>query len=284
MIFQKTLKRSVTINGIGIHSGIHSSITINPAPENTGIIFEKNDNSGKNLVAANYNNVVDTKLCTVIGKDNLKFSTIEHLMSALWGVGIDNARIECSDSEIVMMDGSSAPFVKIFQEIGCENQKARRKYLKVLKEIVFTAQDKFVKLTPSEETTYKCTVDYDHPVIGYQEATFNPINSNYEVDVSYARSFGFMEEFEALKKMGLALGGSLENAIGIDVNGVMNPEGLRYINEFARHKLLDLIGDLFLSGYRLIAKIEGYKCGHYLNNMVLRKLFGNRNNFQLIEL
>lgn len=288
MLFQRTLKNSIEFNGIGVHSGQACKIIIKPAAENTGIIFKKigDDSCGSNsFVSANYDNVIDTRLCTVIGDGTLKFSTIEHLMSALWGVGIDNAIIECSSEELAIMDGSSAPFVETLEAVGVVEQKSSpRKYLKILKETIIEEGGKFVKLSPSDVTSYKCSIDFDHPSIGYQEIVFEPHLSDYKREVSYARTFGFASEIEELKQMGLARGGSLENAVGVDEHGVMNPEGLRYYNEFVRHKLLDLIGDLFLTGYRFIAKIEGHKCGHYLNNMVLKKLFATPENFTFVEL
>jgi UDP-3-O-[3-hydroxymyristoyl] N-acetylglucosamine deacetylase len=284
MTFQQTLKLPIKFCGIGVHSGILVNVTLKPAPENTGIVFKRVDKHENNLIEARYDRVVDTRLCTVIENDHgLKVSTIEHLMSAFWGVGIDNAIVEIDGEEMAIMDGSSAPFVAMIEKAGLSSQNAARKYIKIRKEITIKNDDKFVQLLPADSTSFKCSIEFPHPCIGYQEALYDAITSDYGHEISRARTFGFTKEIEMLKSMGLARGGSLDNAIGLDETSILNPEGLRYKNEFASHKLLDLIGDLYLAGYRIIGKIETHRSGHHLNNMTLRQLFANPDSFRIME-
>ncbi|MDF3047937.1 MAG: UDP-3-O-[3-hydroxymyristoyl] N-acetylglucosamine deacetylase [Candidatus Midichloriaceae bacterium] len=285
MYFQQTIKDRVNLSGIGVHSGKIANVTIKPAPADSGIIFKRVDVPSNNLIKASYENVVETQLCTVIANESgLKVSTIEHIMSAFWGLGIDNALVEINSEEMAILDGSSAPFVDALERAGVAVQGAMRKYIKIKQEICITDADKFVKLLPSEESSIECSVNFDHPMIGYQKATFAELNGNYIQEISKARTFGFVKEIEMLKNIGLARGGSLDNAIGISETGILNPEGLRYKNEFAKHKLLDLVGDLYLAGYRIIGKIEAHKCGHHLNNMMLRRLFASREVFDIVEM
>lgn len=284
MPFQKTLKLPINFSGIGVHSGKVVHVTLRPAGENTGIVFKRIDHLESNIIAASYDRVVDTRLCTVIENDTgLRVSTIEHLMSAFWGTGIDNVIVEIDGEEMAIMDGSSAPFVAMIEKTGLVRQNAARKYIKIEKEIAVTDGDKFVRLLPAENYSIKCSIEFPHPLIGHQEALYDDA-SNYGHEVSRARTFGFVKEIEMLKSMGLARGGSLENAIGISEDGILNPEGLRYENEFASHKLLDLIGDLYLAGHRIIGRIEAHKCGHHLNNLMLRQLFASPESFSFVEL
>ncbi len=284
MTFQQTLKLPIKFSGIGVHSGETVNVMLKPAPENTGIAFKRVDHSTNNIIAASYDRVVDTRLCTVIENDaGLRVSTIEHIMSAFWGVGIDNAVVEIDGEEMAILDGSSAPFVAMIEKAGLISQNASRRYIKIEKEVTIESGDKFIRLMPADSTLMKCSIEFPHPLIGYQEAVYDAISSDYGHEVSRARTFGFVKEIEMLKSMGLARGGSLENAIGLDEATILNPEGLRYENEFASHKLLDLIGDLYLAGYRIIGRIEAHKSGHHLNNMMLRQLFANPDSFRIRE-
>jgi UDP-3-O-[3-hydroxymyristoyl] N-acetylglucosamine deacetylase len=285
MYFQQTVKNPVSLSGIGVHSGKIVDVAIKPAPANSGITFKRVDVSSNNLIKASYENVVETQLCTVVANESgLKVSTIEHIMSAFWGLGIDNALVEVNAEEMAILDGSSAPFVAAVDRGGVAIQGAMRKYIKIKKEICITDADKFVRLSPSDEPSVECSVDFNHPMIGYQKASFAEMSGNYGHEISRARTFGFVKEIEILKSMGLARGGSLENAIGLSETEILNPEGLRYKNEFAKHKLLDLVGDLYLAGHRIIGKIEAHKCGHHLNNMMLRRLFASPEVFDVVEM
>ena len=213
-----------------------------------------------------------------------RVSTVEHIMSALWGTGIDNVIVEIDSEEMPIMDGSSAPYVAMIEKAGIVRQNAARKYIKIEKEVAIVDGDKFIRLLPAENASIKCSIEFPHPMIGYREALYDVATSNYGHEVSRARTFGFVQEIEKLRSMGLARGGSLENAIGITETGILNPEGLRYENEFAIHKLLDLAGDLYLAGHRIIGRIEAHKGGHHLNNLVLRQLFASPESFRVIEI
>ncbi len=284
MLFQKTIKLPIHFSGIGVHSGTKVQVALKPAIENTGIVFKRVDYAENNMIPATYDRVVDTRLCTVIENDSgLRISTIEHIMSALWGVGVDNLIIEIDGEEMPIMDGSSAPYVALMDKVGLVNQDAAREYIKIEEEIVVSEGDKFLCLLPADSCSIKCSIEFPEP-IGYQEAFYDVNTSNYGHELSRARTFGFLKEIEMLKSMGLARGGSLENAIGVSEAGVLNPEGLRYDNEFAAHKLLDLTGDLYLAGYRIIGEVKAHKCGHHLNNLMLRQLFANPQSFRITQL
>jgi UDP-3-O-[3-hydroxymyristoyl] N-acetylglucosamine deacetylase len=271
---QCTLKSDVTFSGIGVHSGIEANVTIRPAAPNTGFTFIRTDMDASNqVILGSYDSVSETMLCTVISNEyGVKVSTIEHLMSAFYGVGIDNAIIEIDSEEMPIMDGSSVKFMELLVEAGIEEQRVPRKYIKIDKELVVQNGDQYIKFLPSDDIEFSCEIDFAHPAIGAQSYTFSEKSDNYQETVSKARTFGFARDIEKLRAMGLARGGSLENAVGIDDNGVMNKEGLRYENEFARHKVLDLMGDLFLAGCRIIGKIESRKPSHNINNIAVHEL------------
>lgn len=284
-IVQNTLLKPFSCKGVGVHSGKEVILKIMPAKEDSGILFIRTDLKENNQILAHYANVIDTKLCTIIANEHgAKVSTIEHLMSALWGCGIDNAIIEIDSDEVPIMDGSSAPFVALIETAGVTAQAKPRKIIEILKPIKIEHEGKTIEIKPSADFEVNFTIEYNGTVIGQQDYSYSERNSSYQHKVSRARTFGFAFEVEYLRKLGLAKGASLENAVGIDENGVMNQEGLRYYNEFVRHKVLDCIGDLYLACMRIKGKVDAFKAGHALNNLLLRKLFANPDCYRILEM
>lgn len=283
---QHSLKKSLTIRGVGLHSGAWVTMVLHPAPADHGIIFVRTDwKQFDRAIPARWDHVVDTRLCTMIGNaSGASVGTIEHLMAALRGCGVDNALIEIDGPEVPVMDGSAAPFVAAIDEIGTVAQETPRRAIRVLKEIVVEEAGKRVRLSPSEESVFVGQIDFAHPVIGNQFYETKLVNGNFRHDLAEARTFCFAEEVEALRKMGRALGGSLDNAIVLDREQVLNDTGLRFDDEFIRHKLLDAVGDLFLAGGPILGAYEGYKAGHALNNAVLHALFADKSAYALVDL
>lgn len=285
MIFQKTINSQISCSNIGLHSGKKVSMTLKPAPENTGIVFNRIDIADKKQgkIAAKYDNVVQTNLGTVIAnKFDVKISTIEHFMAAIWGCNIDNLIIDIDAGEVPIMDGSSAPFIFLIECAGIKNQKEARKFIEILKPVNYEKDDKFVKISPSKEFSFDLHIDFNHKKIGKQNFSYKQDLNSFKNDISRARTFGFKHEIEQLHKMGLAKGGSLDNAILVDENGVVNKEGLRYKDEFARHKALDFIGDIYLAGHPILGHFEASKSGHGVNNEALRNLFQNKEAWRII--
>jgi UDP-3-O-[3-hydroxymyristoyl] N-acetylglucosamine deacetylase len=281
---QKTLLKPISFKGIGVHSGEEVSVRLLPAPEDHGIVFIRTDLKEKNAIAAHYSNVVDTKMCTVIANQyGAKVSTIEHLMSALWGCGVDNVIVEIDAEEVPIMDGSSAPFVALIKKAGTATQNKPRKILEIIKPVKIEHDGKVIELLPGEDFEVDFKIDFNHKAIGAQAYKYSGQSNCYNRKISRARTFGFAFEVEHLKKLGLARGASLDNAVGIDEHGVMNKEGLRYADEFARHKVLDCIGDLYLACMRIKGKVEAFKAGHALNNLILRKLFESPDCYRIVE-
>ncbi len=285
-IQQKTLRKPVTGNGVGVHSGLEIFITLKPAPIGSGIVFIRTDVKDKNpVVEAKWNKVFDTRLCTVIAnEDGVSVGTIEHLMSAIVGTGIDNMVIEISGAEVPIMDGSAEPFMFLIECAGTVTQDAPKRALKINKEVTYQDGDKSITLSPSPVTNFSFDIDFDHKTIGQQSYSVSMINGTYKNDISRARTFGFLHEVEQLQKMGLARGGSLDNAVVVNDDGVMNEGGLRYNDEFVRHKILDAIGDIYLGGAVLLGNYHGVKAGHSLNNQVLHKLFADKSNYEFVNL
>ena len=282
---QNTVSKTVSLSGVGLHSGKEIQLSIKPAGADEGIVFVRTDVEGKNnVIPARWDNVVDTQLCTVIGNiDGVTVGTIEHLMSALRGCGVDNAVIELDGAEVPVMDGSAMPFVKAIEEVGVEVQSAPRQILKILKPVTIEKDGKRVTLSPAEGSVFGGEIDFDHDQIGRQSYEVQLLNGNFKHDIAEARTFGFLHEVEWMRSQGLALGGSLDNAIVLDQNGVMNPAGLRFGDEFIRHKLLDAIGDLYLAGARIEGSYDGYKAGHEMNNLILHALFADHEAYAFIE-
>lgn len=281
---QTTLKQTVTISGVGLHSGKTMVMRIHPAPADHGIVFVRTDLTAQdNVIPARWNNVVDTQLCTVISNaSGANVGTIEHVMSALCGCGVDNALIEIDGPEVPVMDGSAAPFVEAFDAVGFEIQNAQRKSIRVLKEVTVEKDGKTVTLTPANTTSYGGTIEFSHPEIGSQHYEIQMLNGNFRHEIAEARTFGFQQDVEWLRKNGLALGGSLDNAIVLDDTSILNPTGLRFKDEFIRHKLLDAIGDLYLAGAPLQAAYTGFKAGHEMNNAILHALFADDSAWEVV--
>ncbi|MCK5374570.1 MAG: UDP-3-O-acyl-N-acetylglucosamine deacetylase [Alphaproteobacteria bacterium] len=279
---QQTLRKKVELSGIGLHSGKDINITVIPAAPNHGVVFVRTDLSiGENVIPAQWDNVVDTKLCTVIANEyGASVGTIEHLMSALRGCGIDNALIEIDGIEVPAMDGSAMPFVTMIEESGVVSQDTPRRIVRVLKEVSVIDGDKCVTLKPDDVSVFDGEIDFDHDKIGNQRFSTQLINGNFKHDIAGARTFGFYHEAQWLRSQGLGLGGSLDNAIILDEASIINPDGLRFSNEFIRHKLLDAIGDLYLAGGQILGRYDGIKAGHAVNNAILRELFSNSENWE----
>lgn len=283
---QHTLKNIVELSGIGLHSGKTVSLRLRPAAADHGIVFKRIDmEEGKNLVPAKHDRVVDTRLCTLIANEyGARIGTIEHLMAALRGLGIDNVLVELDAPEVPVMDGSSKPFIDAIDAVGLAAQSAPRRAIKILKEIVVRDGDKMVRLSPSNVPVFAGRIEFAHADIGTQNYTLKLVNGNFRHDVSDCRTFGFYREVEMLRAAGLAQGGSLENAIVLDENGVMNPEGLRCSDEFIRHKILDAVGDLYLAGGPIIGAYEGFKGGHALNNAILHAMYADPTSWVAVDM
>ena len=281
---QKTIGGTIMLNGIGLHSGARVSMKMMPAKEDNGIKFIRTDIKNKNEILAIWSNVSDTNLSTTISnQDSIKVSTIEHLMSALSGLHIDNLNIYIDAQEVPIMDGSSKPFVELIEKTGVKNQNKKRKVLKVKKDIEVVNENSSVRLIPNNQFSIDFEIDFPSTVVSKQSCQLQLINGNYKTDVASARTFGFEKDVENLRSSGLALGGSLENAVVVGKDKIINEEGLRFKDEFVRHKILDSIGDLYLAGSPIQAYFYGNKSGHSLNNQLLRKLFSDKSNFEYID-
>lgn len=275
MTKQRTLAAPVTLTGVGLHSGTPVTMVLKPAGVDAGICFIRTDVQGQNnRIPAKWDRVVDTRLCTVLANEaGVSVGTIEHLMAALRGTEITNLEIELNGAEVPIMDGSSAVFVDAIDRVGTAVQDAPVYMIKVLSPITVQDGDKQVRLTPASCASYAGSIDFAHAVIGQQDYAVEMLNGNFRHEIAQARTFGMYEEVETLRAMGLARGGSLDNAIVVNRDGVMNPEGLRFEDEFIRHKLLDAIGDLYLAGMPVLAAYHGVRPSHAMNNAVLRALF-----------
>lgn len=274
MIKQRTPKKVIQATGVGLHSGDTVLLTLCPAPIDTGIVFRRVDLDPVVEIPALYDRVGDTTLCTSLTHQGVRIATVEHLLSALAGLGIDNAYINVNAPEIPIMDGSAAPFVFLVQSAGVTEQNAPKRFIRILKPVRVEDNGKFVQLLPYEGYKVSFTIDFDHPVFNDkpQTVTFDLSGTSYVKEVCRARTFGFLSDYEKLRENDLAKGGSLDNAIVVDDYRVLNEDGLRFDSEFVTHKVLDAIGDLYLLGKPLIGAFEGYKSGHELNNRLLREL------------
>ncbi len=280
---QHTVKKTVTYRGIGLHTGKPVTLVISPGEVNSGIRFVRSDLDQQEPTPAFMDRIVDTRLATTIAtEDNGLISTTEHLLAALFGLGIDNALIEVDGPEIPIMDGSAAPFVHVLKKVGRRRQKACKWMLKINKEIVYSSGDTEVKLLPHNGFKVTSEIDFEHPLIAKQSYTVNLTPKKFVQEISSARTFGFLDQVEQLRKNGLALGGSLDNAIVIDENGVVNAEGLRFADEFARHKVLDLIGDLALLGFPMLGHVVAKKSGHGHHFSLMKELAAQPERWDLI--
>jgi len=282
---QKTIKAPITFQGVGLHSGRKVKVKILPANPNNGIIFKRVDLKGNNLVIPNFNNVTNTSLNTTISNEyGVNVSTIEHLMGAFYGMGIDNANVEIDDEEVPILDGSAKNFVAEILKVGIKSSNTPIKIIKIKKKIEFKDGERFISIEPSKlSLNIEFELKYDNPMIG------NPKNKVkvYEddlTDIYNSRTFCLFEDVEKIKSNGLAKGGSLENAIVVKDDKILNENGLRNKNEFVNHKILDCIGDLYTSGYRILADVKSSQGGHYLTNKLLRKVFDNQENFAIFEI
>ena len=277
MVNQRTLKNTIKATGVGLHSGQKVYLTLKPAPVDTGIVFYRTDLAEDIAIRAHALNVGDTTLSTTLVNGDVSIDTVEHLLSAFAGLGIDNAYIEVSAAEVPIMDGSAGPFVFLLQSAGIAEQPKAKKFIRILKPISVKDGDKEARFEPYSGFNIKFTIDFDHPVFRSrcQETEFEFSTSGFVKEVSRARTFGFMRDFEYLRANNLALGASVNNAIAVDDYRVLNEDGLRYEDEFVKHKVLDAVGDLYLLGHSLIGRFVGYKSGHGLNNMLLRELLKN---------
>lgn len=270
---QRTLAKSVTCSGVGVHSGKTVHLNIKPAPINHGIKFVRTDLLDSPGISALFKMVVDTSLATVIGYDGFIVSTIEHLMAAFSGLSIDNALVEIDAYEMPIMDGSAGPFTEMMMAAGIESQDMPRSYFRVKKPIELKEQDKFVGIYPADNYRITGTIEFTHHLIGYQSCSFDITEDEFAEQIGPARTFGFLAEYELLKQFGLARGGSLDNVIVIGENEVMNPGGLRFPDEFVRHKILDCVGDFSLIGMPIIGHVMVEKSGHAFNHAFLDKFF-----------
>ena len=281
-MYQTTIKKPVSLVGIGLHRGNPVNLTLEPLEANSGIVFVRKD-VGVSIPLLPQN-VVDTKMATVIGKDGYSISTIEHLLSAIYAYGIDNIRIIVDADEVPVMDGSSASFCMLLDEAGIVEQDVAKRIMLIKKDVEIRDGDKYVKLSPSKDLRYDFTIKFSHPVIENQTYVLEFTKENYKKEVARARTFGFLHEVQYLRSKGLALGGSLENAIVLDEKKVLNPEGLRFSDEFVRHKILDAIGDMSLIGMNFIGNYEALAGSHHLNHMLTVELLKDPANYEIVDI
>lgn len=284
MIRQRSLRNTIRATGVGLHTGEKVYLTLRPAPVDTGIIFRRTDLDPVLEIPARAENVGDTTLSTTLTSGSERVSTVEHLLSAMAGLGIDNAYIELSAPEVPIMDGSAGPFVFLLQSAGVEEQDAPKKFIRIKRPVVVEQGDKVASFLPFDGFKVSFTIEFDHPVfrdrVAHAEVDFS--TTSFVKEVSRARTFGFMHEFEYLRSKGLARGGSVDNAIVVDEYRILNQDGLRYEDEFVKHKVLDAIGDLYLLGNSLIGEFRAHKSGHALNNESLRALIDQRDAWEVV--
>lgn len=282
MIRQRTLKNPVQASGVGLHTGERVDIALRPAPADSGIVFRRTDLFPAAEIRAEAHKVRDTRLSTCLEQNGVRVGTIEHLMSALSGLGIDNVTVELSSAEVPIMDGSAGTFVFLLQSAGIVEQSAAKKFIRIKKTVEVKSDDKWARIEPFNGYKLGFTIDFPHPVFAAsrQSITIDLGEHSYVKEVSRARTFGFTQDVEAMHAQGLALGGSLDNAIVMDEYRVINPDGLRFEDEFVKHKVLDAIGDLYLLGHPLLGAFFGHKSGHALNNALLRALLADETSWE----
>jgi UDP-3-O-[3-hydroxymyristoyl] N-acetylglucosamine deacetylase len=285
MLKQRTLKKIVKTTGVGLHSGSKVTLSLRPAQPDTGVIFRRVDLEPPVDLKADPFSVGDTRLASCLERDGAKVATIEHLMSALAGLGIDNIYVDVDAAELPILDGSAAPFVFLLQSAGIEEQKAPKKFIAMRKSIEVRDGDKWARLVPYEGFSLEFSILFNHPAVSSTAASarIDFSDQSYLHEIARARTFGFMQEVEYMREQGLALGGSLENAIVMDEYRVLNSDGLRYADEFVRHKILDAIGDLYIAGHPLLGAFSAYKSGHALNNQLLRAVLADATAWELVS-
>ena len=284
MIRQRTLKNIIRATGVGLHSGEKVYLTLKPAPVDTGIVFCRTDLDPVVEIPARAENVGQTTLCTSLEKDGVRVDTVEHLLSAMAGLGIDNAYVEVTAHEVPIMDGSAGPFVFLIQSAGIEEQAAAKKFIRIKKKVTVEEDGKTATFVPFDGFKVTFSIDFDHPVFKglVQRSSIDFSSTSFVKEVSRARTFGFMKDIEYLRSQNLALGGSVDNAIVVDEYRILNEDGLRYDDEFVKHKMLDAIGDLYLLGTSLIGEFIGHKSGHSLNNKLLRALIADESAWEMV--
>ncbi len=285
MIRQRTIKSLVRATGVGLHTGARVNLTLRPALANTGIIFRRTDLAEPKDFAIAPERVVDTRLCSALEGNGARVATVEHLLSALAGLGIDNLHIDLDGPEVPILDGSAAPFVYLLQSAGIEEQGMAKRFIRVKRRVRVEEGDKWAEFSPHEGYSLTFRIDFDHPVFrqSAKEMHIDLAKQSYVREVSRARTFGFMNEVEYLRSNGLALGGTLDNAIVMDEFRVLNSDGLRYADEFVKHKVLDAVGDLYLTGHPILGAFTAYKSGHGLNNRLLRTLMETTDAWEWAE-
>jgi len=283
MFGQRTLQNRISASGVGLHSGKRINMTLHPAATDTGIVFRRSDLSPNVDIPALATQVGDTRLGTVLGEGSARVSTVEHLMSALAGLGVDNCLVELTAAEVPIMDGSADPFVFLLQSAGLREQDRPKRFVRILQRVEVRDGDKWARFDPYDGFRVNFEIEFDHPLFSRSltRAVMEFSSTTYLKEVARARTFGFMRDLETMRRHNLALGGSLDNAIVMDDSKVLNEEGLRYRDEFVKHKVLDAIGDLYLLGYGLIGEFSGFKSGHGLNNRLLRELLARPEAFQI---
>jgi UDP-3-O-[3-hydroxymyristoyl] N-acetylglucosamine deacetylase len=284
MIKQRTLKNTIRATGVGLHTGDKVYLTLHPAEPNTGIRFRRVDLENPIMIAARPENVGETKLSTTLTHGDIKVSTVEHLLSAMAGLGIDNAIVDVSAPEVPIMDGSAGPFVFLLQSAGVVEQDVPKQYIRIKRSIRVEEDDKWAAFEPFDGFKVTFTIDFEHPAFSehLKTAVMDFSSTTFVKEVSRARTFGFMRDIEFLRENNLALGGSLDNAIVVDEDKVLNEDGLRYADEFVKHKILDAIGDLYLLGHSLIGEYQGFKSGHALNNKLLLTLLDQKDAWEMV--
>ena len=277
MLKQRTLKTVISATGVGLHTGDKVTLTLRPAAPDTGIVFRRIDLPDAMEIKAQPGLISDTRMCSTLVQGSARIATVEHLMSALAGLGVDNVYVDLNAAEVPIMDGSSGPFVFLLQSAGIVEQSALKKFIRIKKTVEVREADKWVRFDPYFGFKIDFTIDFDHPAVEHtgQNVKIDFADNSYIKEVSRARTFGFMQEVETLRSMGLARGGSLDNAIVLDEYRILNNDGLRYNDEFAKHKVLDAIGDLYMLGHPLIGAFTAHKSGHALNNQLLRALLAD---------
>ncbi len=281
-MFQRTIKKSVEVVGIGLHKGESIRLKIEPLDSDSGIIFYRRDLG--TTIKLSTDSVVDTKMATVIGNDKGYISTIEHFLSAVYAYGIDNMRVVIEGNEMPIMDGSAGSFCLLLDEAGIAKQTSPKKVLKISKSIEVRDGDKFVRFEPSETPLFDFAIDFKHPAIGKQSYKFNFTKEAFKSEIARARTFGFARDIQYLQSINLALGASLDNAIGLDEHTILNPEGLRYPDEFVRHKILDAMGDMMVTGYNIIGRYSSFAGSHSLNHQLTKKIFADSSNYEIVSL
>lgn len=285
MIRQRTLKNVIRATGVGLHTGEKVFLTLRPAAVNTGVVFRRIDLKPVVDVEAILDNVSNTRMSTTLERDGVRISTVEHLMSAFAGLGIDNVFVDLTAAEVPIMDGSAGPFVFLIESAGIEEQRAPKQFIRIKQSVEICDGDKWAKFDPYDGFKVDLTIDFDHPAVqsSQQHASIDFLESSFIKDVSRARTFGFLDEVEALQEAGLARGGSLDNAIVMDAFHILNDEGLRYRDEFVKHKILDAVGDLYLLGHLLVGAFSAHKSGHSMNNRLLRRLLETESAWEYVS-